>query len=346
MTGPVQTSLEKTGPRPPVLYECQLDSSGDTKSALATAGRARTVLRKPFLCPFTYSSVLLAPLRFAVVFVCDHLTVKRLFYTTIVRFRDLLIIGKVGEFQLVNVVHVHKHVITCVKVNNRNTACSYLVHSLQAEVVYKLSLVESFAFGSLISAVDPVATLAIFHALDVDPVLYMLVFGESVLNDAVSIVLTTYIDDVLSINNPKFADFLSSIYPSELEVKETTETNNSASYLDIMLSYDTDGHMNTSLYDKRDDFNFSITNFPFLSSNIPSSPAYGVFISQLIRYARASTKYTDFVPRARRLSDKLLSQGYACDRLTSSLRKFYGRYGELVIHYDVPLSRMIGDILS
>ncbi|KAK3087812.1 hypothetical protein FSP39_010974 [Pinctada imbricata] len=118
-----------------------------------------------------------------------------------------------------------------------------------------------------------------------------------------------YIDDVLSINNPKFADYLSSIYPSELEVKDTTETKNSASYLDIMLSYDTDGHMNTSLYDKRDDFNFSITNFPFLSSNIPSSPAYGVFISQLIRYARANTKYTDFVLRARRLSDKLLSQG-------------------------------------
>lgn len=62
---------------------------------------------------------------------------------------------------------------------------------LQAEVVYKLSWIESFAFGSLISAVDPVATLAIFHALDVDPILYMLVFGESVLNDAVSIVLTT-----------------------------------------------------------------------------------------------------------------------------------------------------------
>ncbi|KAK3107191.1 hypothetical protein FSP39_009033 [Pinctada imbricata] len=157
---------------------------------------------------------------------------------------------------------------------------------------------------------------------------------------------TRYIDDVLSINNSKFADYLSSIYPSELEVKETTETNNSASYLDIMLSYDTHGHLNTSLYDKHDDFNFSITNFPFLSSNIPSSPAYGVFISQLIRYARASTKYTDFVQRARFLSDKLLSQGYVCDRLTSSLRKFYGRYGELVIHYDVPLSRMVDDILS
>lgn len=50
---------------------------------------------------------------------------------------------------------------------------------------------ESFAFGSLISAVDPVATLAIFAALDVEPVLNMLVFGESILNDAVSIVLTS-----------------------------------------------------------------------------------------------------------------------------------------------------------
>lgn len=68
-----------------------------------------------------------------------------------------------------------------------------------AQVVYKLSFVESFAFGSLISAVDPVATVAIFHALDVDPVLNMLVFGESILNDAVAIVLTTA---VLDSNDP------------------------------------------------------------------------------------------------------------------------------------------------
>ncbi|KYN02550.1 Sodium/hydrogen exchanger 8 [Cyphomyrmex costatus] len=67
-----------------------------------------------------------------------------------------------------------------------------------AKVAYKLSFVESFAFGSLISAVDPVATVAIFHALEVDPVLNMLVFGESILNDAISIVLTT---SVLESNN-------------------------------------------------------------------------------------------------------------------------------------------------
>eukprot|EP00794_Sanderia_malayensis_P018860 gene18860-20760_t len=60
----------------------------------------------------------------------------------------------------------------------------------RAGVAFQLSMVESFAFGSMISAVDPVATLAIFHALNVDPTLNMLVFGESILNDAVSIVLT------------------------------------------------------------------------------------------------------------------------------------------------------------
>ncbi|XP_058058002.1 sodium/hydrogen exchanger 8 [Anopheles bellator] len=67
-----------------------------------------------------------------------------------------------------------------------------------AEVAYRLNFVESFAFGSLISAVDPVATVAIFHALDADPVLNMLVFGESILNDAISIVLTTTVMPMVS----------------------------------------------------------------------------------------------------------------------------------------------------
>ena len=103
--------------------------------------------------------------------------------------------------------------------------------------------------------------------------------------------------------------------------------------------------LHTSIYDKRDDFNFHITNFPFLSSNIPSSPAYGVFISQLIRYARACSSYECFILRARRLSSKLLKQGYLVERLKSSFRKFYGRYGDLIEQYGVTLSRMLNDIL-
>ena len=100
-----------------------------------------------------------------------------------------------------------------------------------------------------------------------------------------------YIDDVLSINNLEFENYLDQMYPAELEIKDTRESTTSASYLHLLLSIGRDGQLHTSIYDKRDDFNFHITNFPFMSSNIPSSPAYGVFISQLIRYARACSSY-------------------------------------------------------
>ena len=146
--------------------------------------------------------------------------------------------------------------------------------------------------------------------------------------------------------NEDFENYLGQMYPAELEIKDTTESNTSASYLDLLLSIESDGQLRTSLYDKRDDFNFHITNFPFLSSNIPSSPAYGVFISQLIRYARACSSYECFILRAARLSSKLLGQGYVMERLKSSLRKFYGRYGDLIKHYEVSLSQMLHDILG
>ena len=81
-----------------------------------------------------------------------------------------------------------------------------------------------------------------------------------------------YIDDVLSINNPDFENYLGQMYSPELEIKDTTESNTSASYLDLLLSIGRDGQLHTSLYAKRDDFNFHITNFPFLSSNIHLRP--------------------------------------------------------------------------
>ena len=118
----------------------------------------------------------------------------------------------------------------------------------------------------------------------------------------------------------------------------------SVSYLDFQLSIGRGGLIRVSLYDKRDDFH--ITNFPFLSSNIPSSPAYGVFISQHIRYARTCSSYECFILTAVRLYNKLLGQGYVKERLKSSLRKFYGLYGDLTKQYEVLLSRMLNDILD
>ena len=134
-----------------------------------------------------------------------------------------------------------------------------------------------------------------------------------------------YIDDVLSLNNSKFSDYLDFIYPSELEIKATTESTKVTSYLDCLLEIDNSGKLSTKLYDKRD-FKFPIVNFPFLCGNIPTSLAYGVFVSKLIRYARAYSLYHDFILRARQLATKLLTQGgYLKPRLVSFIKKFYGR---------------------
>ena len=153
-----------------------------------------------------------------------------------------------------------------------------------------------------------------------------------------------YIDDVLSLNNCRFIDYVHLMYPNELEIKDTTDTVKTASYLDLFLFIDSGGRLNSKLYDKRDDFAFSIVNFPFLSSNIPASPAYGVYISQLIRYARACVQYSDFLERGQLLSQKLLSQGYVKPKLESSLRKFYVRHHELVDHYGISVSQMTTDM--
>jgi hypothetical protein len=74
-----------------------------------------------------------------------------------------------------------------------------------------------------------------------------------------------YIDDVLSLNNYRFSDFVDRIYPIyiELEIKDSTDTDRSASYLDLHLEIDSEWRLRTKLYDKRDYFNFPIVNFPF-----------------------------------------------------------------------------------
>ena len=77
-----------------------------------------------------------------------------------------------------------------------------------------------------------------------------------------------YIDDVLSLNNSRFGDFLHLIYPSQLEIKDTTDTVKSASYLDLHLEIDTRGRLYTKLHEKHDNFDFPVMNFPFFSGNI------------------------------------------------------------------------------
>ena len=78
-----------------------------------------------------------------------------------------------------------------------------------------------------------------------------------------------------------------------------------------------------------------------MCSNIPASPAYGVYISQLIRYAKASSNYSDL-----HLRNRLLDQGYKKIRLIRSLKKFIFRYQDLVEIYSVSAEKIINDGFS
>ena len=143
----------------------------------------------------------------------------------------------------------------------------------------------------------------------------------------------------------KFSEYFDFIYPSELEIRETAECATPASYLDGFLYMD-DGKLGTRLYDKRNDFNFPIVNYPFLrSSNVPSGPTCGVYVSQLIRHARAFSNYQDCVDRTKLLTTRLLMQGYLKPKLVSTLRKFYGKHHDLVHPFEVAVSKHISDLL-
>ena len=82
-----------------------------------------------------------------------------------------------------------------------------------------------------------------------------------------------------------------------------------ALFLDLHLSI-SEGFVKAKIYDKRDDFDFDIVIFLFLDDDVPRSTSYGVYISQLIRFARVSSHIHDFNNRNKVLTAKLLRQGY------------------------------------
>ena len=81
--------------------------------------------------------------------------------------------------------------------------------------------------------------------------------------------------------------------------------------------------VSTKIYDKRNDFDFEIVNFPFLDGDVPPSTFYVVYISQLIRFARASSIVADFNTCNKLLTQKLLKQGYRYHKLRKTFSKFY-----------------------
>ena len=99
----------------------------------------------------------------------------------------------------------------------------------------------------------------------------------------------------------------------------------------------TNGIVSSKIYDKWDNFNFEIVNFTFLDGDVPCSPSYGVYISQLIRFARVCSNVQDFNNRNLFLTAKLLKQGYRYHNIRKAFPKFYHRHSELIVEYNIGL---------
>ena len=151
-----------------------------------------------------------------------------------------------------------------------------------------------------------------------------------------------YIDDLLTLNNPTFEQEISNIYPQQLELKRTTETDSRLSYLDLEVNI-SNRRFTTAVFDKRDGFNFHIVNFPHMDSNIPSKPAYGVYISQLVRIGRICDSYKSFFTRHHLLTCRLVKQGFLYDKLVTSFKGFCSRYPEIFSKFAVSIRKHVED---
>ena len=89
-----------------------------------------------------------------------------------------------------------------------------------------------------------------------------------------------YLDDLLKIDNVHFEQMIDRIYPDHLQLNKANSSDTEAPFLDLNLSISY-GTVSTNIYDKRDDFDFDIVNFPFLDFDVPRRTSYGVYISQL-----------------------------------------------------------------
>ena len=104
--------------------------------------------------------------------------------------------------------------------------------------------------------------------------------------------------------------------------------------------------VSTKNYDKRDDFDFEIVNFPFLDGDVPRSTSYAVYISQLIRFARESSYVADFNTRNKLLTQKLLKQGYRYHKLHKTFSKFYRRYYDSKLDLNLSCAKDFWNMIS
>ena len=115
-----------------------------------------------------------------------------------------------------------------------------------------------------------------------------------------------YLDDIFTIDNPGFEKYIPDIYPAELKLNKANTSEEETSFLDLNIKV-IGSDIHTSIYDQHDDFGFPFVNFPWLSGDVPRLPSYGIYISQLVRFARYCTSVLDFHSKNLQITSKLLT---------------------------------------
>ena len=146
---------------------------------------------------------------------------------------------------------------------------------------------------------------------------------------------------VSNCDNPCFEQMVGQIYPTELQLNKANSSDTEAPFLDLNLSITKNGIVSSKIYDKRDEVNFEVVNFPFLDGDVPRSPSYGVYISQLIRFQRVCSNVDDFNNINLFLTAKLLKHSYRYHKIRKAFSKFYHRRSELIVKYNIGLKALL-----
>ena len=142
-----------------------------------------------------------------------------------------------------------------------------------------------------------------------------------------------------------FEGMVKQIYSPELQLNKANNTDTEAPFLDLHLSI-ANGFVSSKIYDKRDDFDFDVVNFPFLVGDVPRRASFGVYNLQLIRFDRVCNHVADFNARNKCLTAKHLQQGYRYHKLLKTFSKFYSKHFELISKFNVGLKTLLREDLS
>ena len=128
-------------------------------------------------------------------------------------------------------------------------------------------------------------------------------------------------------DNNEFLQSIHEIYPAELQLN-LEHSGENVSFLDLSITK-SNGQLSMKLFDKRDEFPFSIVRMPFSSSNMPRSMFYGSIGAEILRIGRVSSSLDNFISSSKVLISRSIKQGANILYLKKTLKKIYGRHDVL-----------------